>query len=412
MNWTLKPQFRISMLIMILFGLFFGLTQSAQAQGIDFGSEVAAGETVENDIVLIGDTITLDGTVVGDVLAVGSTVQVNGSVEGSLIVVGGSLTINGEEAGTTYVIGQELTLEEAASLGRNLYFLGLTLNTLKGSQIGRDLVALTLGANLEGEIGREVRAIIGPVPILKTLMELVGKEVSGLSVTMPDAMTNETSSLVQADYASVLPLVQFLAAIDPQSGSIDTQRLGEWALERLRELVTLFVFGMLGIWLLPRQLNRTVEVFRAKWLRSLGIGLLAIVIAFNIIGVAILLAALIIAIGYGLGAITLWDLAGAVWAVGLFALGLVFTIFWLFVIYGTKVIVAFVGGRILLDRLAPKATRYKVVPLLLGLVLYVILHGIPILGWVVAILATAVGLGISWLVWRNRETSPSEVAIS
>lgn len=412
MNWTLKPQLRITMVILILFCLFFGLTQSALAQGIDFGSEVEAGETVENDIVLTGNTITLDGTVVGDVMAVGSTVQVNGTVEGSLIVVGRFLTINGEVNGTTYVIGRELTLTESANLVRNLYFLGLTLDTLEESQVGRDLVALTLGADLNGFVGRDVRMISGAVQIIRLITDIVGREVTGLPVDAAGAMTGEASPLVQAEYASIFPLAHFLAAIDPQSGGIDTQRLGVWALERLRELVTLFVFGMLGIWLLPRQLTRSVEVFQAKWLRSLGIGLLAIVIAFNIVGVAILLAALIAVIGYGLGAITLWDLAWAVWMVGLACLGLAFAIFWLFVIYGTKVIVAYVGGRILLDRLAPKATRYKVVPLLLGLILYVILHGLPILGWVVAILATAIGLGISWLVWRNRETSPSEAAPS
>jgi hypothetical protein len=409
MNWTLKPQLRISLSILILFCLFFGLTQNALAQGIDYGNEVTAGETVENDIVLTGETITLDGTVVGDVLAIGSTVQVNGTVEGSLIIIGRFLTIDGEVVGTTYVIGRELTLEEAASLKRNLYFLGLTLDTLNESQIGRDLVALTLGANLEGVVGRDVRMISGAVQIIKLITDMIGKEVTGSPVNTPIAMTRGTSTQAQADYASVLPLTQFMAAINPQSGGIDTQRLGTWAVERLHELVTLFVFGLLAIWLLPRQLNRSVDAFRAKWLRSLGIGLLAIVIAFNIIGVAILIATLIIAIGYGLGMITLWDLAWAVWSVGLAALGLVFAIFWLSVVYGTKVIVAYVGGRMILDRLAPKATRYKVVPLLLGLVLYVILHGIPILGWVVAILSTAIGLGISWLVWRNKDISPSEM---
>lgn len=409
MNWTLKPQLRISLSILVLCCLFFGLTRNALAQGIDYGNEVTAGETVENDIVLTGETITLDGTVVGDVLAIGSTVQVNGTVEGSLIIIGRFLTIDGEVVGTTYVIGRELTLNEAATLGRNLYFLGLTLDTLNESQIGRDLVALTLGANLEGVVGRDVRMISGAVQIIKLITDMIGKEVTGLPVNSPVAMTRETSTQTQADYASLLPLTQFMAAINPQSGGIDTQRLGAWAVERLRELVTLFVFGMLAIWLLPRQLNRTVNAFRAKWLRSLGVGLLALVIAFNIVGVAILVAALIIAIGYGLGTITLWDLAWAVWSVGLAALGLVVAVFWLFVIYGTKVIVAFVGGRLILDRLAPKTTRYKVVPLLLGLVLYVILHGIPILGLVVAILSTAIGLGISWLVWRNNETSPSEV---
>lgn len=410
MNWTFKPRLQIIMMIMILFGLVFGFNQRALAQGIDFDSQVTAGETVQNDILLTGNTITLDGTVVGDVLAVGSTVQINGTVEGSLILIGRFVTVDGQVNGTTYGIGRELTLNESANLDRNLYFLGLTLDMLEGSRIGRDLVALTLGADLKGEIGRDVRAIIGAVPIIKLITELVGSEISGLPIRSSDVLANETSPGAQVQYAGILPLTQYLAGIDLQSGSIDTQRLGEWALDRLRELVTLFVFGILGIWLLSRQLNRAVGVFRSKWLRSLGIGLLAFVIAINIIGVAILIAALIILIGYGLASLTLSDLAWAVWAVGLACLGVAFSIFWLFVIYGTKVIVAYVGGRLLLDRLAPNATRYKAVPLLVGLVVYVILHGIPILGWVVAILSTAVGLGLAWLVWRNKETSLSESA--
>lgn len=411
MNWTLKPQFRITMLILILFSLFFGLTQNALAQGIDYGSEVPSGETVENDIILTGDTITLDGTVVGDVIAVGSNVIVNGTVEGSLITLGRFLTINGQVNGTTYALGRELTLDESANLDRNLYFLGFNLETLEGSQIGRDLLALTLGALMNGEVGGDVRAISG-VNIIKVISEMVGREISGLPIQSPGKLVDLENQQYQVKYAGVFPLAKHLAGISLQSGAIDSQRLGEWALERGRELVTLFVFGLLGIWLFPRQINRAVEVFHAKWLRSLGIGLLAIVVFFNVIIVTFMMAALIIAVGYGLGAITFWDLAWVVWGVGLACLGLAFALIWLFVIYGTKIIVAYVVGRLLLDRLAPKATRYKVVPLLLGLILYVILHGIPILGWVVAILATAIGLGISWLVWRNREVSPSEGAIS
>jgi len=391
--------------------LVCGTTGVAHAQGIEFEDSVASDETVENDIVLTGDTINLDGTVAGDVLAVGSQIQVNGNVEGSLIVVGRFLTIDGQVNGTTYTLGRELTLKESAILDRNLYFLGISLETLEGSQIGRDLVALTLGAIMNGEVGRDVRAISG-VNILKVISQLIGREMSGLPIQPLGRFVNSGNPPAQVEYAGVFPLVQYLAGINLQSGGIDSQRLGEWALERGRELVTLFVFGMLGIWLFRWQLNRAVEVFQSNWLRSLGLGFLAIVIFFNVIVIALILAALIIAIGYGLGTITLWDLAWVVWAVGLLCLGLILAILWLFVIFGTKVIVAYVGGRLLLDRLAPKATRYKVVPLLLGLIIYVILHGIPILGPIVAILATAIGLGITWLVWRNKEPSPIEGVIN
>jgi cytoskeletal protein CcmA (bactofilin family) len=407
MNWTLNPQFRITILILIIFSLFFGLTHSAQAQGINYGNEVAAGETVENDIILSGDTINLDGTVLGDVIAIGSNVNINGTVEGSLITLGRFLTINGQVNGTTYALGRELILDGSANLDRNLYFLGFNLETLEGSNIGRDLLALTLGALMNGEVGRDVRAISG-VNILKVISELVRKEMSGLPIQLPGIFAYGEQPHHQVEYAGVFPLANFLAVVNPQTGNIDTQRLSEWALARLRELVTLFVFGMLGIWLFPRQLNRTVEVFRAKWLRSLGLGLLGLVVFFNVIIVALLVAALIIAIGYGLSAITLMDLAWVVLGVGLACLGVAFTILWLFVIFGTKAIVAYVGGRLILDRLAPRTTRYKIVPLLLGLIIYVILHGIPILGPVIAILATAIGLGLAWLVWRNSEIITTE----
>jgi hypothetical protein len=238
------------------------------------------------------------------------------------------------------------------------------------------------------------------VNIIKVISEMVGREISGLPIQSPGKLVDLENPQYQVKYAGVFPLAKHLAGISLQSGAIDSQRLGEWALERGRELVTLFVFGLLGIWLLPRQINRAVEVFALKWLRSLGSDCWPSWF-FNVIIVTFMMAALIIAVGYGLGAITFWDLAWVVWGVGLACLGLAFALIWLFVIYGTKIIVAYVVGRLLLDRLAPKATRYKVVPLLLGLILYVILHGIPILGWVVAILATAIGLGISWLVWRN-----------
>lgn len=411
MNWTLKPQFRITIAILIVFSLFLGVTRSAQAQGIDYGDEVPAGETVENDIILTGDTINLDGTVVGDVIALGSNVQVNGTVEGSLITLGRFLTINGQVNGSTYALGRELILDESANLDRNLYFLGFNLETLDGSKIGRDLLALTLGALMNGEVGRDVRAISG-VNIFKVISEIVRREMGGLPNYLPGTFAYGEQPQSPVEYAGVFPLAQFLAVIHPQGGNIDTQQLGEWALGRLRELVILFVIGMLGIWIFPRQLNRAVELIRVKWLRTLGIGFLGIIVFFNVIIVALMVAALIIAIGYGLGVITMWDLAWIVWAAGLACLGLAFTLVWLFVIYGTKVIVAYLAGRVLLDRLGPKAIRYKIVPLLLGLIIYVILHGIPILGPVIAILATAIGLGLAWLVWRNKEVSPAEEMFS
>jgi uncharacterized membrane protein len=125
------------------------------------------------------------------------------------------------------------------------------------------------------------------------------------------------------------------------------------------------------------------------------------VISVALIGVVLLVAVLILMLGVGLGALGLWDLAWAVWGVGFTSLGLAFWLSLLFVSYGTKIIVAFLVGTFILRRLAPKSLQYKILPLLLGLLIYVLLAWLPYFGWVVAVLVNAVGLGAAWLAYRD-----------
>jgi hypothetical protein len=126
------------------------------------------------------------------------------------------------------------------------------------------------------------------------------------------------------------------------------------------------------------------------------------VISNLLILVAILVAVLILVLGIGLGRLDLWDLAFAVWGVGFTGLGLVSSLSVLFVSFGTKVIVAFLVGQLILDRISPRAASYRIWPLVLGLLIYVLLASIPYLGWVIAVLSTAIGLGAAWLVYRDR----------
>lgn len=173
----------------------------------------------------------------------------------------------------------------------------------------------------------------------------------------------------------------------------------QWVVE---EFITLLVFGLLGIWLFSAFLKRSAEKFEAKPLQSTGIGLLGLVISIALIGVVILAGLLILILGIGLGALNLWDLAWAVWGVGFSSLGLAFWLSLLFVSYGTKVIVAFLVGTLILRRLAPNSLNYNILPLLLGLLIYVLLAWVPYFGWVIAILVNAAGLGAAWYAFRER----------
>jgi hypothetical protein len=215
-------------------------------------------------------------------------------------------------------------------------------------------------------------------------------------------------------FAGLMPALfgESLSAL--QAEEIDWGKVTDWLLERLQEWFVLLAFGLLGLWLKPKWIPESAKLLHSKPLAASGWGLLGIAISFNLIGVAILMLIIIIAIGLFLGMIPLWELAWSFMAIGCFSLGLVSTSFALFVIYISKAIVAFLVGLMILNRFAPAYAIYKPLALITGLVLYVLLSAVPILGWVIGMLATVLGLGAVWLLYKDRRSQAniSEMKIS
>jgi hypothetical protein len=177
--------------------------------------------------------------------------------------------------------------------------------------------------------------------------------------------------------------------------------LREWIEGRLRELISLLLVGLLMIWISSPRLVRAAQALRQKPLPVFGYGLLALIIAFNLFALAILLMVLFFALGTWLGAVAPWDISLTFWGVFLSALGLATSLLALYVLYVTKVIVAYLVGLMVLKPLGPKASRYKIVPLLVGLIVYVLLHSIPTLGWVIGVIVTALGLGATVVLYLD-----------
>ena len=165
-RWT-----RIGIVLLVAIVALLAATRSAQAQGIIGGNVIPAGTVFENDAFLNGGDIVLDGTVVGDVLAVGRTVTVNGDVEGSLVALAETVVVNGAVDGSVYSGALNFELSDSAVISRSTYFAGARLVTDPDSLIGSDLVAGTLGAQLQGSVGRDVKATIGLLAIVNRVME-------------------------------------------------------------------------------------------------------------------------------------------------------------------------------------------------------------------------------------------------
>ncbi len=426
-RWT-----RVLFVIVILMGGIFSVVSPAQAQGINITVEdsVPTGEVVDNDVLLSGTNVNVDGDVNGDTFAAGAIVEVNGNVEGSLFAVGQNVIINGTVGGTVYVASLTLELGPEAVTARNVYYVGGSVSTAEGAMIERDLVLISMGAQLSGEIGRNTVGIIGPFEMFRLFMDLIGRPIAG---PQSSSSISEPNQLVESQpvlFSGFLPSLDWLtressgeprfagtgtipASVAEQdvlaqtSSSIDSERVMDWLQWVVEEFITLSIFGLLGIWLFSAFLKRSADKLEAKPLQSTGMGLLGLVLSVALIGVVVLVGVLILILGIGLGAMNLWDLAWAVWGVGFSSLGLAFWLSLLFVSYGTKVIVAFLVGTIILKRLAPNSLKYKVLPLLLGLLIYVLLAWVPYFGWVLAILVNAAGLGAAWFAFKDRGSEES-----
>jgi cytoskeletal protein CcmA (bactofilin family) len=413
--------------ILVLIALF-SATQSARADGIIQGDTVSAGQVVDNDAFMAGDDIVMDGTIKGDLFAFGRTVTINGDVDGSLFTAGGEITINGEIRGTVYSVGRVLEMGPQSSADRNVYFVGLQLITQEGSTIGRDLLGASLSAKLSGTVVRDLKAVIG---LLSFLGEINQSVEEGQSEPEPEPDTSPSGSLdsqenAAADLGGVISLVRTSGKGEPiqmpakellsrslaqgfqktiREQEISSYELQEWLIELVRDFVTLLIIGLVAIWLLPSRLELWGEKLRAKPLPAAGYGLLGLIVAANAVIVVTLLAAIILAIGLGLGFITIWDLAFIFWALAYSSLAFTTTLFFVFVVYISKIIAAYLAGLLIVKALIPKTASYRIVPLLLGLVIYVLLASVPYIGWAIALIATILGLGAVGVAFRDKRVT-------
>jgi hypothetical protein len=416
---------RLAAILVLVIIILLAATRSAQAQGLVGGSTVPAGTVFENDAFLNGGDIVLDGTVVGDVLAIGRTVTVNGDVEGSLVALAETVVVNGAIDGSVYTGALTFELGDPAAIGRSAYFVGARLVTAPESLIDRDLVAGTLGAQLRGSVGRDVKASIGLVEIVNRVMEAfdinpnwslfsslgssdeaqTGDSASAAGALIPTGFAlSEVAKSVQPAGGQLVHLAGQNLAVqdeDPVEGeSDDPSEIAAWSLERLRLLVQYLIVGALALWIVPARFYRWNDRLRARPIASGLYGFVGSVTGFA--GVIILIA-IVLAITFALSAVAMRGLATTTWTIGLSGTLLAFSIFLFFALIMSKVIVSYWGGRLILERLAPRAAQHWIWPLLLGLIIYVLLRGIPSVGWVIGFIVSIFGLGAAILALNRRD---------
>jgi cytoskeletal protein CcmA (bactofilin family) len=413
--------------------LFVVPVRAADTRG---GENVVIGrsEVVNADLYVAGNTVTIDGTINGDLVTVASLVTVNGTVNGDILAAGQAVVINGTVSDDVRAAGQAIVLAPGARVAGDLAVGALSLENQSGSVVQGDLLIGGYQALLAGAIGQRVRGGLNRMELRGAIGGDVDVAVSGDqqasavqfspagTVPIPGVQPNITvaesaqigGKLIYRSTAeaSISPTAHITGgtAFEPLPSSAAAQAAPSavW-LGYLRRLAGLLLVGLLLLWLAPAWTRHLADRLEAQPLPSLGWGVVAFV-AFIAALLGILILTIILAIIFGF--LTLGGLVAMIVSLGVLASAGMVIGYIAFATYLAEGIVAYMAGRWLLRRTLPAWAEQPVVPLVIGLVLYVVLSAISWLGWLVGTLVVLLALGTLWSWGRATfiHTRPTPIA--
>lgn len=432
-----KLTLRLLLALVLAVTPIFALVGVVYAGDFRGGDQVIIGEDeVINDDLWVGASrLVVDGTIKGDLYAAAQDIVINGTVEGDVVCGAQFITINGTVADNVFGGGMSLSLGSGASVGHNVLFGGFSLKAEPGSRIGHDVLMggyqaqlsgdiaqdlrAGLGAlELNGKVGRDVKVEVGaaeegpsptaffagmPVEVLPLGLHIADSASIGGELTYTSESKGQIASGAQIRGGVAYEMKPPAARRRPDTVNVLGMGIVAWLARVIGTFVALLIVGALVLWLLPEATRRVTDVLQAKPWPSLGWGCLTEIVVF--VGVPLAVAVVII-MALISGAVTLGQLAGTVMSLGLTTVSLLTASFSLVAVYVTKVVVAFLVGRLILKQVQPSWAERWFWPLLLGVILFVILRAIPFLGALISFVVTLIGLGAIVLglrdYWRQR----------
>jgi len=386
---------------------------------------VEEDEVVEGDLYVCAWEVGVDGTVKGDLIALSGQIAVNGSIEGDLITTGQTVVLAGSVGDDIRMAGQVLKLESGADVADDIIAAGFSLEADEetaigggvyyagyqarfAGSVGKDILAAMADCELSGTVGGDVQVKVGsdeeaPTPPAFTLPPPVAipEVAAGLTVTESAKIDGRLSYRSPAE-GSIDETAEIAGGIEYKRVAA-TPRAKLTILQRafplVRRFACLAIIGICVLLVAPRWSQSLCESIKDRPLMSLGGGVLGMIL-FVVLMLVLLVLIVILAIVFGY--ITLGEMIPVVVIVGLVSLIGLSGGFWFFTFYVAQVIVSLALGQIVF--LWGK-TEQRILPFLLGLVVLVLLSGLPRADLITYWLTISFGFGglVLWLAGlRNR----------
>ena len=328
---------------------------------------IPPGETIDDTLVVLGDSVDIDGTVYGDLIALARRVSIRGTVKGNVFSLAQQLEIEGTVEGT--IIGGARSIQASGQITRNLYAFGQDVMITSKGHIEGNAATFSAISNIDGAIGRDLVDFSATTSIHGDITHNVLARAQTVSVLAPAHIGGNLTAHVQRmenlhiDVGSKVDGKTNIEFPTPQPSRYATLSFYIW---QCIWLVAAFLTGMVTFWVFPTLARVSLDTGQAL-LTAVGLGFLGLVVPPI---AAVIISITLIGLPLGLIMLTAWIVAG----------------------YLAKIVLALFLGRSLL------ASREVPVPalaltLLTGLVPIYVAINLPYVGGLISFLLILLGLG-------------------
>lgn len=386
---------KTKLLLITFFILFFIIPFSASAFEVktDNSVFVAKDETVAGTLYAAGNTVTVDGTVTGDVICGAQTVNINGRVEGDVICGAQTININGYVGGSIRVAGNSININ--GTVARGVQALGASIVLGTEASVGSDMFIAGAAGDIRGNIAGDLHGVAETVIIAGQidkdvklrLSNRIKSEARGVKFREPDPLIITDEAVIGGNvyYTSgIKGKISETAVIGGETGHSSPKKTSKKnfaVLSGWKKLISIFsalIIGLVLISLWRKQIKQLTD----KMLNDAGVSIgWGVVVMFITPILALLLIITIIGIPLAMIVICLWLIA----------------------LYISKILVGILIGRSLVEKFWKSKKDSLIWAMVVGVVVSWLIFSIPIIGWLLCLVAMWWGLGGMWLYFKKAQ---------
>ena len=340
-------------------------------------------KVINGSLFISGNSVIVDGEINGDVFCVGKDVVITGTVHGDVLCAGKTLHINNNTDGNIRVAGQ--TVDISGTAGANATVFGQTVTESENGAIDGELLVAGQNVKIDGYVGRDVQAWLDAITITGQIDGSLGADTNSLSIAdgaIIGGNVNYTSdqNATIASGATVGGKVSKHTDTQPVAKPapvVSQNHSGNWGF-----LITTLIFGAILLQLFPGNLLKTVEAMQERWGKTIGLGVLVVILSPLFILFLI---------------VTLVGIPLAIAAVGLFIAAY----------FIGRILVALLVGRIILDSVYKQKKDSLGWNLVAGSLVLWATFLIPVVGGIVSFIVTIFGFGGVLLLFQLKKKQKS-----